>query len=75
MLNFCSVRGFTNLFTMQRSEDLAKYKNENSYNEGAIFLKLCRDFPHKHLAFHSLIRNFAVGYEEDISMITPLMQI
>ena len=41
-------------------------ENENSYNELAIFLKLRRDFPHKHLAFHSLIRTFAVGYEEDI---------
>ena len=45
MLNFRFVRGFTNLFTLQRSEVLAKYENENSYNDGMIFLKLRRDFP------------------------------
>ena len=45
MLNFRFVRGLNNLFTLQRSEVLAKYENENSYNDGMIFLKLRRDFP------------------------------
>jgi len=39
------MRGSYVLFTVQRYGESLGFENENSYNEGAKFLKLCRDFP------------------------------
>ena len=39
------MRGSYVLFTVQRYGESLGFENKNSYNEGAKFLKLCRDFP------------------------------
>ena len=64
MFNFCLVRGFTNLFSMQKYGYFVGFENENSYNEGERFLKLCRDFPQNSFIFRSFIRIFAGSYEK-----------